>query len=790
MVDPAVSNTVPNFGNTDTTGGSEPSAALNAADSNQVALTSFSGTWALSPSTNAPLWFTTNGGSTWTKESTIPPPTGRAVAASGGSCPCDQTVDYARNGTLFGTFLIPTSTGASTFDVVSGDTSDPTSAASWQWNGNPAQLTNNAHPGNVDQPWLLVNRDPTTASQDDAWSAYDDFSVSPTNAQVAVSLNATPPNFTVDNSPGSESNSGTNPGLRLAKDPRNGWMYALWQTTTGATSPHPTTLHINRSTDGGATWTLNGNSGGLALPAGQADDGEYKFGGVNALLGGVHHLAVDPTNGDVYVVYGNDNANNGVGNQLLIRRLTDNGSGGLNVGAAVTVSNAASTALPSVAVASDGTVGVLYDTFDGNSPPPGNFPQFTAHFARSTDHGQTFTDSTLEQFLSPSVNDGTARQRVLGDFQQLKTEGSLFYGVFSGNRAPLNGGTGTSIIDPVYFSTVRSTTTTYTGATSGDYHDMVTLSGTLTDNTSSLGIPNEKLTFTLGAESCTATTDSSGKASCSVTPQDAAGPYTATASFAGDAVHAASSGSASFTLNHEETTTSYTGPTVILANGSGATLTATMVEDGSNDNDGDGGSPAPSPTETVTLSVGSQSCQGTTDTSGNVSCTIPSLTVPLGPETVSAAFAGDAFYSASSDSKTAIVFAFPSRGAFTLGDLTVKAATPTTTVTWWADTWSQLNRLSGGPAPSADKGFAGNVSLPTSTPPAACGGNWTTTGGNSPPPASGVPAYMGTLVTSKVTKSGSTIAGNTVQIVVVKTNPGYSPNPSNHGTGVIVATYC
>src|SRR2546429_4192168 len=89
----------------------------------------------------------------------------------------------------------------------------------------------------------------------------------------------------------------------------------------------------------------------------------YKFGTANALRGGLHHAAVDPTSGDVYVVYGNDNAGTGVGNQLLIRRLTDDGKGGLTVGAAVTVSSAESTALPSVAVTTDGTVGVLYDTF-------------------------------------------------------------------------------------------------------------------------------------------------------------------------------------------------------------------------------------------------------------------------------------------------------------------------------------------------------------------------------------------------------------------------------------------
>jgi PKD repeat protein len=435
----------------------------------------------------------------------------------------------------------------------------------------------------------------------------------------------------------------------------------------------------------------------------------------------------------------------------------------------------------------------------------------------------------------------------------------------------------------------RATTLTYTGATSGDYNDPVTLSGTLTDTVSTNGIANEQVMFTLGTESCSAMTLSSGDASCSVTPTDDPGSYTAGASFGGDPTYAANGGSSPFTLSQEETaltytgattshyhdpvtvaaqltdpvggaaisgktvtftigtsasdtcsamtgtsgtascsitptqtgtqtiavsfagdtdyvaggtsqsfsltpeetTMAYTGPTTILASASGATLTATLVEDGSGDNDSDGGSPAPVPAQSVTLSLGTQTCTGTTNPSGNVTCTIPSVTVPLGPEIVGAAFTGNAFYSASSATTTAIVFAFPSRGAFTLGDRTVAAATPgTTTVTWWGDTWSTLNRLSGGTAPPSDKGFADSVSLPTTTPPAACGGNWATTGGNSPPPTSGVPSYMGTLVTSKVKKAGQGIAGDTVSIVVVKVNPGYGPSPMNHGTGVIVATYC
>jgi len=46
------------------------------------------------------------------------------------------------------------------------------------------------------------------------------------------------------------------------------------------------------------------------------------------------------------------------------------------------------------------------------------------------------------------------------------------------------------------------------------------------------------------------------------------------------------------------------------------------------------------------------------------------------------------------------------------------------------------------------------------------------------------------LVSGKVTKSGSSIAGNTVHEVVVKTHPGYAPNPGHRGTGKVVARIC
>ena len=285
---------------------------------------------------------------------------------------------------------------------------------------------------NADQPWLLVNRDPVAAGQDNAYVAYDEF----TNnlSRVSVSTGTTPVAIVRDVAAGNASPEVTNPGLRMASDPRNGTMYALYQTSTGANQPRTVTYHLNRSTDAGQTWTLNGNTDGIAVDTVPSSQLQFKFAGVNDLRGGVDHAAVDPTNGDVYVVYGHDTASTGTGNQLEIRRITTDNTGTATVGAASVVSNAASAALPSVAVAADGTIGVLYDTDDGTNAS--GFPIISAHFARSTDHGVTFTDQVLQTFNSPVLPSGsnTDRQRILGDYQQLKVLGRTFYGVYSGNR--------------------------------------------------------------------------------------------------------------------------------------------------------------------------------------------------------------------------------------------------------------------------------------------------------------------------------------------------------------------
>jgi len=262
-----------------------------------------------------------------------------------------------------------------------------------------------------------------------------------------------------------------------------------------------------------------------------------------------------------------------------------------------------------------------------------------------------------------------------------------------------------------------------------------------------------------------------------LTPNQAAGPYTLTASFAGDSFYVPSLVATPFTINLEETTTTFTASSAtVIPVGHSATLSATLLEDGTTP-------PVPFG-QTITLTLGTgvtaQSCNGTTNASGLATCTIATVSQPLGPNTVTAKFAGDAFYQPSSASEAVILFAFLSQGSMIVGNL--DAATGTA-VDYWGAQWAKDNSLSGGSAPNSFKGFA-------ETAPQTCGGGWISSPGNSSGPPATVPSYMGVIASSTIGKSGSSISGDVPIIIVVKTAPGYGPSPGHEGTGTVVAVYC
>ena len=422
-------------------GGGEPDIAINPLNLSQIVVHAGFGGWG---SGNAPNFVSSDGGITWTTSNQIPPPPGDVNAAN---CPCDITQDYGIDGSLYGAYL-----DAGT-DIFSASNTNPFfNLFSYFLSGGNAVRTNFGGTLNKgDQPWLMTNRDPTTASQTNTYIAYTDLTGF---ARVSAALGTNPPNFTKDNAAGPATGGAINPGTRLAVDPNRGTIYTLWEDCIGGCGSTPTSIayELNRSLDAGSNWKLNGSSIGITVATGVTVQPTPKFGTVNALLGGIDHLAVDPTTSNLYVVFGAANGSPSQG--IFIRQITFDNSSPTNaiLGTVHQVSpSGVQAALPSVAVAPDGTVGVLYTTFDGFDVS--NFPIFSGHFAFSTDAGATFTDKTLLTFLSPAKSDdppaNNDTQRVLGDYQQLRVVGATFFGAFTGNGAALGGNTANN--DAIFF---------------------------------------------------------------------------------------------------------------------------------------------------------------------------------------------------------------------------------------------------------------------------------------------------------------------------------------------------
>jgi hypothetical protein len=217
----------------------------------------------------------------------------------------------------------------------------------------------------------------------------------------------------------------------------------------------------------------------------------------------------------------------------------------------------------------------------------------------------------------------------------------------------------------------------------------------------------------------------------------------------------------------------------IAVTGGNATVTATLTNNCA--------TPQPLQGATINFGVISGPNTGTggtgtspTDVNGQASFTYSSAVT--GTDTLQATEGSGDLEVFSHNVTVTWITAAPGGGSFVIGD---KEAAVGTGVTFWGAQWAKINAMSGGSGPAAFKGFAGSSATP------ACGTAWGADPGNStPPPAGPLPAYMAVIVSSSVGKSGSSISGNTVHIVVVKTNPGYAPDPGHAGTGTVVAIVC
>jgi hypothetical protein len=187
-------------------------------------------------------------------------------------------------------------------------------------------------------------------------------------------------------------------------------------------------------------------------------------------------------------------------------------------------------------------------------------------------------------------------------------------------------------------------TLTYTGDTLMTNGTSATLSATLIDS-NSVGISGRTISFTLApsqnAQSCSGTTNSSGVASCTITSvNEPAGSRNVLVVYGGD-TYAANSVNAPVTVQTgAQDTLANTGVTTI-ADGSNIVVSASLTN---------ASTAAGISGDTLTFALApastDQTCTATTDTSGNASCTINSVSAPTGTRTLRVSFGGDGTYPA------------------------------------------------------------------------------------------------------------------------------------------------
>lgn len=392
----------------------EPSIAVDPSNPLRIAIVSFSENW--TAAVGAPVWMSTDGGITWTKIRVIPqPPTGL-----GG--PNDQKIAFDSTGRVI---IAELDFGVN--DFIYRQTGAP---------GTP--LTPGASFGN-DQPHLDVDITPASPCFNRVYAPWLDFSFGP-RSTVEVS-----PDFGVTVAAvGAGSTAFANRTTRIAVAP-NGRAYIIYKTREGAVGSDFENAHfrVERTDDCGATWTGLGATGVSVHGAGTVQTwftnnfGNPAKGKVARARSSDAWIAVDRGDGDVYATYVNRDAS-GFG-QIYVARSTDQGA----TWAFNRVTDGTHhSAYPEIAVAGNGTVGVLYIDFDDS----GLNTIFRHRFARSFDNGVTWTDKNL-QSMNPGPLANASSGFLWGDYEGVTAVGNSFFGVFTGEAI----GRSTPQLDPIFF---------------------------------------------------------------------------------------------------------------------------------------------------------------------------------------------------------------------------------------------------------------------------------------------------------------------------------------------------
>lgn len=401
----------------------EPSIAVNPLNPREIVVTTFSEGWG--PGELAPIWRSTDGGATWAKIFILPQPDELSRGI------CDQKPSFDGSGNLH-------------IAILACDVPEPSCLIFRQAGAAGTALTFGERYGD-DQPHLDFDIGAGSAFLGRLYSPWLNFTAASARSTVARSTDG---GDDVTNVGAGDNSTFRNRTTRVAVA-RDGKVYIIYKThqlasPAAGSNFEDSHFRVNRSDDGGVTWDAIGAAGVSVHGADAVQTwftqqfGNPARGRTSRARSSDAWIAVDPGDGDVYAAFCDRDAS-GFG-QIFVARSTDGG---------VTWTNTRVTdgthhsAFPEIAVATNGTVGVLYVDFDDS----GRETIFRHRFARSFNNGATWSHENL-QSMNPGPIANAVGTSLWGDYEGLTVHGNTFFGVFTGQSI----GRTTLQLDPIFFT--------------------------------------------------------------------------------------------------------------------------------------------------------------------------------------------------------------------------------------------------------------------------------------------------------------------------------------------------
>lgn len=385
----------------------EPFLTMFASNPNLLAASAFTPNPGGSASTTAPIYVSDDGGNTWSLRNTLPSNVQTA----------DITHAPGESSTLYATILATPSIALK--DLETNDALSTTA------------MTQDATRPNVDQPFV---RTAHVASNDRLYVGINDFDApNGRTATLDVSLNGGA-TFTSRRIEPRTTLGQNGPSIRPAVAQNNTVYVAYfgWRSNSGNTI---TSDIVVARDDNGATGTTpfrdvrdpSDNQPGRIVASNRTIDFSNDATLGQERIGSTLSLAVDAARSDTVYIAWADVAGGGDIQTVHVRRSTDRGATWSN-----DLRTLPNTTNPALAIAADGTVGLLYQQLTGT----GNASRWVNRFEQSRDGFATHQDLVLATV--PASTPPAQFLPYLGDYDMLLTRGggTEFLGIFSANNTP------------------------------------------------------------------------------------------------------------------------------------------------------------------------------------------------------------------------------------------------------------------------------------------------------------------------------------------------------------------